>query len=525
MTIKRSLSMKLKNTLARTKRIVSSSTLDSQYDRNSLMINTSDYCEICGLFIANDPLHDCSENSDIQFDMIQMSISNSATHSIPTVTKRLLLNHHNENSSDNYDDDTCSTPNTPLSSIQRSVSQLFSKALLYNNNNNNNNNNHMNNNNNNINNINNNHISIQQANNFSSSHNLNINLNSIPSPILHSNSNSNSSSNININSSTGTSVSNSNSNINMNSELIDNTPTLLYTGKRRSNSIRRSIRQHSLDYMDTNSTYITPHTSHMHLNEDNVSNHDKISIINDNIQFHDTENHSITYSNNNDVSNESNTIAKSNIPENNEIENEIILLPKNPIDTSIPPFTEDQLTPIIPDSNNSSLNNNYFEIIERSKSKSFQSQRQHSQSSNTNLSSIITNSAILNDLNNNNNNNNIDTSNTGVTVESSIRTPISFNQSSISSASASTSPNKYYKVIDADYPSLPSNDKNTNILQDTVSSIFTKSNQIDHLDKSLDVRQNDLLADQMALNILQHIDEENIDELSKLKDEIKFQSF
>lgn len=146
MTIKRSLSMKLKNTLARTKRIVSSPTLDSQYDRNSLMINTSDYCEICGLFMANDPLHDCSENSDIQFDMIQMSISNSATHSIPTVTKRLLLNHHNENSSDNYDDDTCSTPNTPLSSIQRSVSQLFSKALLYNNNNNNN---HINNNNNN----------------------------------------------------------------------------------------------------------------------------------------------------------------------------------------------------------------------------------------------------------------------------------------------------------------------------------------------------------------------------------------
>ena len=29
----------------------------------------------------------------------------------------------------------------------------------------------------------------------------------------------------------------------------------------------------------------------------------------------------------------------------------------------------------------------------------------------------------------------------------------------------------------------------------------------------------------MALNILQHIDEENTDELSKLKDEIKFQSF
>jgi hypothetical protein len=37
----------------------------------------------------------------------------------------------------------------------------------------------------------------------------------------------------------------------------------------------------------------------------------------------------------------------------------------------------------------------------------------------------------------------------------------------------------------------------------------------------LDVRQNDLLADQMALNILQNINEESVDEISKLKEEIR----
>lgn len=50
--------------------------------------------------------------------------------------------------------------------------------------------------------------------------------------------------------------------------------------------------------------------------------------------------------------------------------------------------------------------------------------------------------------------------------------------------------------------------------------IFIKAHQIDHLDKSLDVEQNDLLAEQMALNILHNISEEAVDELSKLKEEI-----
>lgn len=50
--------------------------------------------------------------------------------------------------------------------------------------------------------------------------------------------------------------------------------------------------------------------------------------------------------------------------------------------------------------------------------------------------------------------------------------------------------------------------------------VFVQANQIDHLDKSLDVQQNDLLAEQMAINILEKIDAGVVDELDKLKEEI-----
>lgn len=57
-------------------------------------------------------------------------------------------------------------------------------------------------------------------------------------------------------------------------------------------------------------------------------------------------------------------------------------------------------------------------------------------------------------------------------------------------------------------------------MQANMDPLFIKTNQIDHLDKSLDVEQNDILAEQMALNILQNISEEAVDELSKLQEEI-----
>ncbi|GMF03433.1 unnamed protein product [Ambrosiozyma monospora] len=52
-------------------------------------------------------------------------------------------------------------------------------------------------------------------------------------------------------------------------------------------------------------------------------------------------------------------------------------------------------------------------------------------------------------------------------------------------------------------------------------SVFTRANQIDHFDKNTDLVENDKLADQMALNILDHISEEHtVDELAKFKEEI-----
>ncbi|KAH3666152.1 hypothetical protein OGAPHI_004341 [Ogataea philodendri] len=52
-------------------------------------------------------------------------------------------------------------------------------------------------------------------------------------------------------------------------------------------------------------------------------------------------------------------------------------------------------------------------------------------------------------------------------------------------------------------------------------SIFAKANQIDHFDKSLNMVDNDKLAEQMALHILDKISEEHsVDELSRLKDEV-----
>ncbi|ODV87191.1 hypothetical protein CANARDRAFT_21158 [[Candida] arabinofermentans NRRL YB-2248] len=55
----------------------------------------------------------------------------------------------------------------------------------------------------------------------------------------------------------------------------------------------------------------------------------------------------------------------------------------------------------------------------------------------------------------------------------------------------------------------------------TSNNIFAKAHQIDHLDKKLDIEENDKLADQMALNILDKINEEQqIDELTRFKQEI-----
>lgn len=55
--------------------------------------------------------------------------------------------------------------------------------------------------------------------------------------------------------------------------------------------------------------------------------------------------------------------------------------------------------------------------------------------------------------------------------------------------------------------------------KDHIDPVFLKANQIDHYDNALDCKTNDKLADQMALNILQNIEEE-CDELAKFREEI-----
>ncbi|KAG0685914.1 hypothetical protein C6P40_004722 [Pichia californica] len=178
---------------------------------------------------------------------------------------------------------------------------------------------------------------------------------------------------------------------------------------------------------------------------------------------------------------------------------EILLLPTDPVDKSIPPCTTEQLTPILPvDLENSKMNSSYFNIDIKSNIDSLEKPPIPV----SNLSSTTTNTV-----------NSSSTENSNTTR----RTSISLNSSPIRIS---------FSNIQKNYPSSSTSDYNLHeIIQHDVNNIFTKSNQIDHLDKDLDIKKNDQLADQMALNILQNITEENVDELSKLKEEIsmKFQ--
>jgi hypothetical protein len=257
-------------------------------------------------------------------------------------------------------------------------------------------------------------------------------------------------------------------------------PTLLYTTKRRSNSIRRtrSIRTQSLDFIDTSNNL-----------SNNISMPTPISLSNSNDQVN-----LITNDNNNSCNNNTNQINYDDDDNNNnnnfdyidnssafsfEKNDKVILLPKDPIDKSIPPCTTEQLTPIVPvdlvDLN--MINSSYFDVNNFEKPNLLHS----------NFSS--TTSSTMNSF-----------------MDNSIRG---------TSSSLNSSPIKLSSMLkNEDFSSVQE------FVQSDVNPIFTKANQIDHLDKDLDVKKNDLLADQMALNILQNISEENVDELSKLKEEI-----
>lgn len=245
---------------------------------------------------------------------------------------------------------------------------------------------------------------------------------------------------------------------------LDSSPTLLYTGRKRSGSIRRntSLKKHSLEFIDT-SNIITMGNSIP----------TPVSLKGESLYIDDYEMKPAEKTPNNDSA-----------PTSNQIEhpNDIILLPTNPTDQSLPPCTTEELTPIIPteQDRNALINSNYFD---------FKNLERPSNMLNSNWSSSTTNSCTINS-----------------SYENSIR---------YTSTTPSSSPLKHTNSIKSD-----------NILfheivqSDCVNPIFTKSNQIDHLDKDLDIKKNDLLADQMALNILRNISEENVDELSKLREEI-----
>lgn len=185
-----------------------------------------------------------------------------------------------------------------------------------------------------------------------------------------------------------------------------------------------------------------------------------------------------------------------------------ILLPTDPIDKSIPPFTTEQLTPIIPQDLEKLNKGDRFEKLSNSLDNSYEKPF----ISNLNSSSSY-----------------------------SINHPSSIMDESSFTTSTSNSPTRLGLIFKNDQFLAMGNSNNattnnsttnnstqidpfgstTEVVQANANPIYVQAHQIDHLDKHLDTKKNDILADQMALNILHDISEENIDELSKLKEEIK----
>ncbi|GMM28219.1 hypothetical protein DAMA08_009350 [Martiniozyma asiatica (nom. inval.)] len=203
------------------------------------------------------------------------------------------------------------------------------------------------------------------------------------------------------------------------------------------------------------------------------------------------------------------------------VNEEVILLPMDPIDKSLPPCTTEQLTPIIP------MN---FELLQNK----LDSSPRSILANESNLSNDKK-PLILHSISTNTNSTMMSLAESG----HSITTPGSIGNFNIFDSTSGFSTSYTKDSISGNIESSPvkvesnpepqaqiitqniSNDNNP-IFNSEVNPIFIKANQIDHL-QSLDVEKTDRLADKMALNILQNISEENVDELSKLKDEIAIQ--
>lgn len=403
MTLKRSISKKVKNTLARTKRLVSPSIGAITSPSSSSRYEDA----------AEDDDSLSSGVSTASWDLSSSAAQERSTHSNEPFAG---LGIFRESSTAASSPQQHHTPTNSISSIQKSVSHIISAARPS------------------LNSISTNEHSIAMMPSTSSTSGISA-AGAVSSPSVD----------------------------------LNHQPTLLYSGRRKSSITRRSksIQQvHSLDFIDTSlntasNTTINPTT---HIPTPN-------SFPNCKDYFHDA------------VKDNS---SQSSYHKNDE-EDEILLLPIDPVDKSKPPCTTEQLTPILPLSLNSSFVNggasgngsSYFDINPNDKPPLIVS----------NLSSA-----------------------TSTTLGSS------FAESNVRGTPTSSTASPIRITLSAS--NFKPEEIPLELIQPDVNPIFAKSYQIDHLAKELDPKKKDRLADQMALNILQHITEENVDELSKLKEEI-----
>ncbi|VEU21676.1 DEKNAAC102364 [Brettanomyces naardenensis] len=182
------------------------------------------------------------------------------------------------------------------------------------------------------------------------------------------------------------------------------------------------------------------------------------------------------------------------VTDSEDVAEEVILLPIDPIDKSVPPCTTEELTPIIPAT-----------LDELRESISFEASINADDIGSNQDGALIQRrrALIVSTLST--------TSGTATLATSVASHQLSLSLEDITAGSSiqqtGNSAGLYSSLQDEDF-------------KDHVDPVFCKANQIDHFDRSLDLKKNDKLADQMALNILHNIAEEEADELSKFKKEI-----
>ncbi|GMG22789.1 unnamed protein product [Ambrosiozyma monospora] len=213
---------------------------------------------------------------------------------------------------------------------------------------------------------------------------------------------------------------------------------------------------------------------------------------------------------------------------------EVILLPLNPIDETIPPCTTEELTPILPIAYKDMEMNMPSPLSSPKKLIHVDQQSQQQQppsaffqqpfpmntmsSSTTTATFFSTGAGTTSTAATSLKSPTVEQKNVfdvGLVKTTSNTSAAVFSGSSTRQHSLSFSSISCFNGVTTTRPSASS------ISVSETESVFTRANQIDHFDKNTDVVENDKLADQMALNILDHISEEHtVDELAKFKEEI-----